>query len=499
MLDRKGTSLLLEAEERSKDLILKSQLESEKERAAKLKSVNDEWTKKKRDFEYEIQSKNNKLIKLQKDIGNQEELLVQKKETFNKREKQIEEREQELTKKQTFLLEKEHELQDAINVQNKRLSELAMIDAEDAKNMLMENLVKSAKTESATFIEKIRTEAMETAMEQGRKILFNAMEKLTEEKISDNSLIFITLKSDELKGRIIGREGRNIKAFQSITGVDITIDETPETVMLSCFDPIRREMARLTLERILSDGIIHPAVIEQQFNDIVNTFDDYLNKLGEEAAIAVDVKRLHPSVVKKIGMMRFLSTYGQNLLEHSKEVARIAGVLAAEVKIDSKLARRAGLLHDIGKVIKNQEESHALEGKHFMSDFDEHQDVLNAIGAHHGEIPKTCLIADLVVFANEISASRTHVRGAVFANGEVKRLQSLEEIARSFPGVVKSYAIDSGRQLRIIVDSNTVTDIETTLLANQISQKISDVAKFSGKIKVSVVRETQSVVVAQGR
>ncbi|MDX2129167.1 MAG: ribonuclease Y [Chloroherpetonaceae bacterium] len=497
LLDRLGTSKTLEAEERAVQIIQDAQREAQAQTTAKLDEVNEEWKRKKREFESELQAKNNRLAQLQKQVQSKEELLNKRAEQLQKRERAVEQQQKDLQNKSQILDQKTLEYGNLIAEQNKRLESISNLNADDAKAMLIDNMISKAKQEAQTSLELIQKEAQENSGKIAEKVILSAIERTSLDQAAENAITTIHLQNDELKGRIIGREGRNIKAFENTTGVDIIVDDTPEVVILSCFDPIRRETAKLTLQRLLTDGVIHPGSIEKSYQAALKDIDEIIISTGEETVSTLGVTNLHPDIIKLIGKMKFRSYFGQNLLKHSHEVAVLAGLMAAELKLDSKLAKRAGLLHDIGKMLDEPETSHALSGMEYLKKFKEHPVVLNAIGSHHGEIPKEYPISDIVDAANVISGARPGARGAITAEGYIKRLESLEEIARQFPGVTKTYALQAGREIRVIVEGEKVNDTQSEFLAKDIANRIMQTVQYPGQIKITVVRETRSVAYAK--
>ncbi|MCS6990125.1 MAG: ribonuclease Y [Chloroherpetonaceae bacterium] len=497
LLDRVGTTKLLEAEERAAQIIQEAQREADAQKAAKLEEVNEEWKRKKREFDQESERQKQALLQQQKQLKSREEALTRRIEQTQKREKALAELQKELTQKQNQLAQRAAELEQLVAAQNARLEALSGMNAEDAKAMLMENMLAQAKADAAAQLQAIETETKEKAQRIAERIVLSAIERTSLDQAAENAITTIHLQSDELKGRIIGREGRNIKAFENITGVDLIVDDTPEVVILSCFDPIRRELAKITLQRLLVDGVIHPGTIEKSYQLAEKELEEIIVSAGEEAVTQLGIANLHPDLIRMIGKMKFRSNYGQNLLKHSKEVAMLAGLMAAELKLDAKLAKRAGLLHDIGKMLDLPDASHSVAGAELLKKYKEHPVVVNAVLAHHGDAPKESPIADLVDAANVISGARPGARGAITPEGYIKRLESLEEIAKQFPGVAKTYAMQAGREIRVIVEGDKVPEGQTELLARDIAKKINESVQYPGQIKITVVRETRAVAYAR--
>ncbi len=496
-LDRVGTTRILEAEERAAQIIQEAQREAQAQKDAKMEEVNEEWRRKKREFEQEVNIKNNKFAQAQKQAKAKEDALNRRAEQLQKREKALEEQQKELQQKMQFVEQRSAELQHLIAEQNLRLENLSGLNAEDAKAMLMDNLIAKAREDAAATLKAIHEETLANAEKIAENVILSAIERTAPTLAIENTISAVHLQSDELKGRIIGREGRNIKAFENVTGAEIIVDDTPEVVIISCFDPIRRELAKITLQKLLVDGIIHPGTIEKAYQAAQKELDELIISTGEDAIVQLGIPNFHPDIVRLIGKMKFHTNYGQNLLKHSLEVAMLAGYMAAELKLDVKLAKRAGILHDLGKVLDSQEEPHGPAAAEFLKKYKELPIVLNAIAAHHSDVPKEHPIAELIDVANVMSGSRPGSRGAITPDGYIKRLESLEEIARSFPGVVRSYALQAGREIRVIVEGERVDDQQAHALAHDIANKIMTSVQYPGQIKVTVVRETRAVAYAR--
>lgn len=496
-LEQLGTTMILEAEERRNIILNEARREADTVRTEKLEEVSEEWKRKKKEFEQEITIKNNKFAQTQKQLQVKEETLTRRTEQTVRREKQLDDQQKDVNQKLQFTQQRSEELKNLIAEQNQKLETISALNTEDAKAMLIDNLTAKAKEEAAVMVKQIHEEAEESAKKVAEKTVVMAIERTSFDQAAENAITVVHLQSDELKGRIIGREGRNIKAFENTTGVDIIVDDTPEVVILSSFDPVRREIAKLALQKLLVDGIIHPAAVEKAVKEAQQGLEEQMMTAGEETVAQLGVTNLHPDLVKLIGKMKFRSSYGQNLLKHSREVSTLAGLMAAEVKLDTRLAKRAGLLHDIGKMLDQPDTSHALAGMELLKKYKEHPVVVNAVGAHHGEIAKESAIADLVDAANVISGSRPGARGAVTPDGYIKRLESLEEIARGFQGVVKSYALQAGREIRVIVEGERISDVQADTLAHDIANKIHTTVQYPGQIKITVVREMRAVAYAK--
>lgn len=496
-LERVGTTKILEAEERAVQIVQEAQREAQAQKELKLAEVNEEWKRKKREFDQEVSIKNNKFAQMQKQVRVKEDAVNRRSDQLQKKERSLDDQQKEINQKQDFIQQRTEELEQLIAEQNQRLVSISGLNADEAKAMLIENMLSQAKEEAAETLRQIHEESEANAQKTAEKTVMMAIQRIAVDQATENALSVVHLQNDELKGRIIGREGRNIKAFENVTGVDIIVDDTPEVVILSCFDPVRRELAKLTLQKLLHDGIIHPAAIEKTYNDAQKEFDEIIIRTGEDTITALEIPNIHPDLVRLIGQMKYRSTYGQNLLQHSKEVAMLSGLMAAELKLDVKLAKRAGLLHDIGQLLELPESPHAISGAEYLRKYREHGIVVNAVAAHHGDVPKEHPIAELVDVANVISSSRPGARGAITPDGYIRRLESLEEIARAFPGVIKTYALQAGREIRVIVEGERVTDTQADMLSHEIATKIENTVQYPGQIKISVVREKRSVAYAR--
>ena len=402
-----------------------------------------------------------------------------------------------MEKKQAKVLVKEQELEDKIKIQITKLEELSNLSAEDAKAEMMESLKEKAKADAMAFVQHSVEEAKLTAQQEAKKIVINTIQRIGTEEAVDNCVSIFNLDSDDVKGRIIGREGRNIRALEAETGVEIIVDDTPEAIILSCFDPVRREIARLSLHRLVSDGRIHPARIEEVVHKTRKQIENEIIEVGKRTVIDLGIHGLHPELVRIVGRMKYRSSYGQNLLQHSREVAKLCGVMASELGLNAKLAKRAGLLHDIGKVPEEEAETpHAILGMEWAEKYGEKPEVCNAIGAHHDEIEMTSLLSPLVQVCDAISGARPGARRQVL-DSYVQRLKDLEQIALDFNGVNKAYAIQAGRELRVFVESEKVSDDNASRLSFEISQKIQTDMTYPGQVKVTVIRETRAVNVAR--
>lgn len=496
-LERIGTTKVLEAEERAVQIIQEAQKEANEYKDLKVTEVNQEWKKRRREFDQDVAVKNNKFAQLQKQVRQKENSLKKQGVELRDTEKKFREDQKQLDHELEAVKSRSEELDRIIAEENQKLESISNFQATEAKQMLIDNMLSVAREEATETIHKIHEEAEQEASRVAEKTLLGAIQRISFERATESALSVVHIQSDELKGRIIGREGRNIKAFENITGVDIIVDDTPEVVILSCFDPMRRELAKLTLQKLLIDGVIHPVAIEKAFQDAKKEIDDVIMSTGEETLSSLQIPDMPAEVTALIGRMKYHTVYGQNLLQHSREVAMLSGLMAAELKLDARLAKRAGLLHDIGLVLPESEEPHAIAGMNFMKKFREARIVQNAIGSHHGDIEKDNPIADLVDAANVISSSRPGGRGAVTPEGHIKRLESLEDVAKGFPGVIKTYALQAGREIRVIVEGENVSDSQADVLAHDIAHKIEKTAQYPGQIRVSIIREKRSVAYAR--
>jgi len=482
----KAKKILKEAEQEGEHLKKQRQLEA-KERFLQLKA----------EHEKETNQRNNSLNQRENSLRQKEQSLNQKLENVN-REKQELDNVRKNLERLTELNEKKREEVEQLKLQHiKQLETVAGISADEAREQLIENLKEEARSQAVIQIKDIVDEAKLTATKEAKKVVIQTIQRTATESAIENTVSIFNIENDEIKGRIIGREGRNIRALEAATGVEIIVDDTPEAIILSGFDPVRREIARLALHRLVTDGRIHPARIEEVVAKTKNQIEDEIVEIGERTVIDLGIHGLHPELIRMVGRMRYRSSYGQNLLQHSREVANFAATMAAELGLNVKHAKRAGLLHDIGKVPDdNPELPHAILGMQLAEKYKEHPDVCNAIGAHHDEIEMTSLISPIVQACDAISGARPGARREVVEN-YIKRLKELEELALSYPGVEKTFAIQAGRELRVVVESERVSDAQAELLAADISTRIQTEMTYPGQIKVTVIRETRSVSYAK--
>jgi ribonuclease Y len=453
----------------------------------------DELYQMKLDFERETKE-------IRNEIKNRERRLIQKEESVDKKLEQLERRDTSIAKKERYLIQKEESLRDdeakyqsLIEEQKMQMERISGLTADEAKNLLIKAMEGEARYEAAKLIKRIENESREQADRKAKKIIATAIQRYSGDYVTERTVSVVNLPSDEMKGRIIGREGRNIRALEAATGVDLIIDDTPEAVILSGFSPVRREVARLSLQRLINDGRIHPARIEETVKKVRQEVDVQIREAGEQAAFDLGVHGIHAELIRLIGELKFRTSYGQNVLRHSLEVGFLCGIMAAELGLNVKQAKRVGLLHDIGKAVDHEVEGpHALIGAKLAKKYGEPPRVVHAISAHHEDVPPASALAVLVQAADTLSGARPGARRETLES-YVKRLEELERIAESFTGISKSYAIQAGRELRIIVESDKVSDAEAILLSHDISKKIEESLSYPGQIRITVIRETRAV------
>ncbi len=478
------------AEEVAKKLILDAQKDSESKKKELLLEAKDEIHKLRTNADNEANARRNELQQLEKRVLSREESVERKYTNLEKREEQLNNRFEDLKVKyqaaDELIAKREEELQ-----------KVAGLTAEEGKTLLLAELEKDIVQESAALIRENEAKVKEESNKIARHVVSQAIQRCASDQVAENTVSVVSLPNDEMKGRIIGREGRNIRTLESLTGVDLIIDDTPEAVVLSCFEPVRREVARIALEKLVSDGRIHPTKIEESVNKAQKEVDQIIKESGEQAAYDAGVHGLHPELIKYLGRLKYRTSYGQNVLKHSVEVSRIAGILADEIGADVKVAKRAGLLHDIGKSIDHEVEGpHVDIGVELARKYRENEAVIHGISAHHGDVEPTTVEAVLVQAADAISAARPGARRET-VNSYIKRLEKLEEIANSFDGIEKSYAVQAGREIRIIVKPEAISESEIVVTARDVTKKIESELDFPGMIKVNVIRETRAVEYAK--
>jgi ribonuclease Y len=494
---RAGKNKVESAQDRAAKIISEAEKDAGNLKKEKLLEVKDEWYKKKQQFDQEANAKRGKIQAFEKQLADREENLERKVELFNKKEKDLNSLKGTLEDRLRIVDEKSGALERIILEENQRLERVSGLSRDDAKKILLENLVNETKTESAQLLKDIRDTAKVDAKKEAQKIVIQAIQRTAADHCVETTVSVLHIQSDEMKGRIIGKEGRNIRAFEAATGVDVIVDDTPEAVILSGFDPLRREVARISLERLIADGRIHPARIEEVVEKVRQELDEELLHVGENAILESGLHGGHQDLLRFIGRMKYRSSYGQNLLAHSLEVAHLTGLMAAEFGFDAHLAKRAGLLHDIGKTVdRNVEGPHALIGFDLLKKFGEHPVVINAVGSHHEDIPMEHPIAALVQAADAISGARPGARRES-VEAYAKRLERLESMAKSFDGVSNTYAIQAGREIRVIVEHEKIDDTKADQLAHDIAKKIQAEMGYPGQIKVTVIRETRAIAYAR--
>jgi len=494
---RLAAEKISEAERQARRVLEDAEREAKALKKEKLLELKEEWQRQRQQVEQELATKRNRLQVLERELKSREEALQQKLELVTRKEKQFHELEQQLAQRQQELEQRLVQAQELVQEQIRRLEAIAGIGRDQAKQLLMEQLLDEARNEAAQLIRQIREEARLTAEREARNIIVQAIQRTAADHSVETTVSVVQLPSEEMKGRIIGREGRNIRAFEAATGVDLIIDDTPEAVVISGFDPFRREVARIALERLVADGRIHPARIEEVVEKTRRELEEQLLLIGQEAAAELGIHNLHPALLRYVGKMKYRSSYGQNLLAHSIEVAHLAGIMAAELRLDARLAKRAGLLHDIGKCVdQNSDAPHALLGYELAKKYNEHPIVCNAIGAHHEDIPMESPIAALVQAADAISGARPGARRETLES-YVRRLEQLEALAQSFEGVAKTYAMQAGREIRVIVEPERIDDRRAEELARELAARIEAEMQYPGQVKVTVVREVRKTAVAR--
>ena len=488
-----GKKSIVAAEEKAEQLIQDAKKEAGNIKREKLLEVKDEWYKKKIEFDNETNQKKQKLSNLEKQIQQREENSEKKFDLVLQKEKDLRKLEKQLQDFKVSLDEKSVEIKKLEVEQNTKLEKISGLTSEEAKKMLAENMVNQAKIDAAQTIKEVHDRAKAEAKKEAQKIIVQAIQRTAADYSIETTVSVVQIQNDEMKGRIIGKEGRNIRAFESATGVDVIVDDTPEAVILSSFDQFRREIARISLERLISDGRIHPARIEEVVEKVSAELEEEIQREGENTILQLGLHNMHGELVKHIGKMKYRSSYGQNLLQHSVEVAYLTGIMASELGLDPVMAKRAGLLHDVGKTVdKSIEGPHALLGYDLTKKYKEHAIIINAVGSHHEDIEMEHPIAALVQSADAISGARPGARREPLES-YVKRLENLELLAKSFEGVAKTYAIQAGREVRVVVEHDKVDDATADRLAREIAQKIEEEMDYPGQIKVVVIREVRKI------
>jgi ribonuclease Y len=495
----KASKTLAEAKKESATILRNAQSEGENIKKDKIFQAKEKFLELKAEHEKVIVSKDKKIAEAEKRTRDKESQVSSELSKNKKLNDDLEKQLKDASFKAEYLEKKQAEVDRLHANQVQQLEVISGLSAEDAKQQLVESLKEIAKSDAMAFLQSTMEEAKLTAQQEAKKVVINTIQRIGTEEAVENCVSVFNLESDDVKGRIIGREGRNIRAIEAATGVEIIVDDTPDAIILSCFDSVRREIARLSLHKLVTDGRIHPARIEEVVQKTEKQIEEEIIDIGKRTVIDLGIHGLHPELIKAVGRMRYRSSYGQNLLQHSREVAKLCGVMAAELGVNAKLAKRAGLLHDIGKVPNTEAEvetPHAILGMQWAEKFGEKPDVCNAIGAHHDEVEMKTLIAPIVQVCDAISGARPGARRQVL-DSYIQRLKDLEDIAFGFNGVQKAYAIQAGRELRVIVESEKVNDDKAAELSFEISQKIQTDMTYPGQVKVTVIRETRAVNVAK--
>jgi len=478
-------------------LLKEAESEAEMIKQQKILQAKEKFLQLKEEHEKLINEKNGKLNQRENEVKQKEFSVNQKQEDIQRKNKEVETIRENLNVQLEIIEKKKDELERAHRKQVEQLETISGLSAEEAKAQLVESLKEEARTEAMSLINEIVDEAKMTANKEAKNIVIKTIQRVASETAIENAVTVFHIESDELKGRIIGREGRNIRALEAATGVEVIVDDTPEAIILSAFDPVRREVARLSLHQLVTDGRIHPARIEEVVAKTRKQIEEEIIEVGKRTAIDLGIHGLHPELTRMVGKMKYRSSYGQNLLQHSREVANLCAIMASELGLNAKLARRAGLLHDIGKVPDDEPEiPHAVFGMKLAEKYKEKSDVCNAIGSHHDEVEMTTLLAPIVQVCDAISGARPGARREV-VESYIKRLKELEAMALSYPGVLKTYAIQAGRELRVIVGSEKVSDKDAESLSFDIAKKIQDEMTYPGQVKVTVIRETRAISYAK--
>ncbi|SFS34209.1 ribonuclease Y [Sphingobacterium wenxiniae] len=485
------------ANEKAQRIIKEAEQQAEHHKKQRNLEAKEKFLQLKAEHEKEVNQRNQAVAQKENTIKQKEQSLNQKLESLNREKQEVDNKSKKLDQLVELNEKKRDEVEHLKNQHIKQLETIAGLSADEAKEQLVSSLREEARSQAIMQIKDIVDEAKLTASKEAKKVVIQTIQRTATESAIENTVSIFNIENDEIKGRVIGREGRNIRALEAATGVEIIVDDTPEAIILSGFDPVRREIARLSLHRLVTDGRIHPARIEEVVAKTRKQIEDEIVEIGERTVIDLGIHGLHPELIRMVGRMRYRSSYGQNLLQHSREVANFAATMAAELGLNVKLAKRAGLLHDIGKVPDdNPELPHAILGMQLAEKYKEHPDVCNAIGAHHDEIEMTSMISPVVQACDAISGARPGARREV-VESYIKRLKELEELALSYPGVEKTFAIQAGRELRVVVESERVSDAQAEILAADISNRIQTEMTYPGQIKVTVIRETRSVSYAK--
>ncbi len=484
-------------EKKRRNILKNAEIDGEMMKKEKILQAKEKFIQLKAEHDRSCNERNAKISQAESKLKQQENSLNQKIEDLNRKNREADALKEQLNTQMQGINSKKEELAKMFKEQVARLEQISGMNSEEAKNVLVESMKQEAKSEAMSYINDVIEDAKLTATKEAKSIVIKSIQRVATEVAIENSVTVFNIDSDEVKGRIIGREGRNIRTLEAATGVEIIVDDTPDAIILSAFDPVRREIARLALHQLVTDGRIHPARIEEVVAKVQKQIEEEVIEVGKRTAIDLGIHGLHSDLIRLIGKMKYRSSYGQNLLQHSREVANLCGIMASELGLNAKLARRAGLLHDIGKVPDDEpEQPHAIIGMKLAEKYKEKPDVVNAIGAHHDEAEMTSLIAPIVQVCDAISGARPGARREV-VESYIKRLKGMEDLAMSYPGVMKTYAIQAGRELRVIVGSEKLTDQEAEMLSHDIAKKIQDEMTYPGQVKITVIRETRSISYAK--
>ena len=479
------------------EMVAAASKEAEVVKEKKLLEVKEKFLNKKSELEKEVQQRNQKILQNENRLKQREISLNQRQDEIGRKKQELTQLQQRIDNEKKLMLVKQQELEKMQEQERAKLEELSGLSAEEAKERLIDSLKDQAKLDAASYINEIVDEAKLNANQQAKKIVIQTIQRVATETAIENSVSVFHIDNDEVKGRIIGREGRNIRALEAATGVEIVVDDTPEAIVISAFDPIRREVCRLALHQLVTDGRIHPARVEEVVAKVKKQLDNEIIETGKRTVIDLGIHGLHPELVRIVGKMKYRSSYGQNLLQHARETANLCAVMASELGLNPKKAKRAGLLHDIGKVPDAESElPHALYGAKIAEKYKEKADICNAIAAHHDETEMESLLAPIVQVCDAISGARPGARREI-VEAYIKRLNDLEAIAMSYPGVVKTYAIQAGRELRVIVGADKMSDEESIKLSDEIATKVQNEMTYPGQVKITVIRETRSVAYAK--
>ena len=493
----KAAKILRNTKKEATSIIKEAKIEAEAIKKEKILQAKEKFIELKAEHEKVIISRDKKIADAEKRTRDKESQISQELDKNKKLNREVKAQSEALDKKISYMERRSEEIEKLHRKQVENLEVISGLSADDAKKELVSSLREEAKSDAMAHIQETIEEAKLTANQEARKVILNTIQRVGVEQTVENCVSVFNIESDDVKGRIIGREGRNIRALESATGVEIIVDDTPEAIILSCFDPVRREIARLSLHKLVTDGRIHPARIEEIVRKTEKQIQQEIIEIGKRTVIDLGIHGLHPELIKTVGRMKYRSSYGQNLLQHSREVANLCGLMAAELGLNAKLAKRAGLLHDIGKVPESESElPHALLGMQWAEKYNENAEICNAIGAHHDEIEMKSLIAPIVQVCDAISGARPGARRQVL-DSYIQRLKDLEDIAFGFNGVQKAYAIQAGRELRVIVESEKVNDAKAAELSFNISQKIQNDMTYPGQVRITVIRETRAVNIAK--